>query len=286
VYSFQNDGVDARYPIGGLIGVKGTLYGTTSAGGVNCARDAGCGAVFAVDPNTGAEKVLYSFCNQQNCSDGVDPLAGLIEVKGILYGTTVAGGIGSCYGTYSGCGTVFSLDPNTGVETVVYSFCKQQSCVDGEGPEGNLIEVKSTLYGTTGGGGTAGYGTVFSVNPQTGAEAVVYSFCSQQNCADGESPIAGLINVNGVLYGTAEFGGNENCLFSCGVVFSLRSNTGAEKTIYSFCSLSNCTDGEHPRASLIDVNGTLYGTTEDGGSGANCTKKDEHCGTVFALSEP
>lgn len=83
--------------------MKGTLYGITALGGNNsCVY--GCGTVFSLDPNTGVEKVLYSFCSQQNCTDGGRPFASLIDLKGTLYGTTTYGG---AYVT----GTVFALTP-------------------------------------------------------------------------------------------------------------------------------------------------------------------------------
>jgi uncharacterized repeat protein (TIGR03803 family) len=47
------------------------------------------------------EKVLHSFGHG---SDGETPLAGLIDLKGTLYGTTSAGG-------KYGKGTVFALTP-------------------------------------------------------------------------------------------------------------------------------------------------------------------------------
>jgi uncharacterized repeat protein (TIGR03803 family) len=152
--------------------------------------------------------------------DGSSPESGLLEVKGKLYGTAVAGGRAGCGG--GGCGTVFSLDRRTGVEKLVYSFCSQQNCSDGDNPFASLIDVNGVLYGTTAYGGNAGCdtlgcGTVFSLDPQTGVENVVYAFCGQQNCADGSKPVASLINVNGVLYGTTETGGT----YDEGTVFAL-----------------------------------------------------------------
>ncbi len=48
--------------------------------------------------------VVYSFCSQQNCTDGQYPSAGVIDLGGMLYGTTSGGGADSSYGT------VFSFD--------------------------------------------------------------------------------------------------------------------------------------------------------------------------------
>ena len=99
------------------------------------------GAVVLHFPSAQAgEKTVYSFCRQQNCKDGAGPMASLIDVNGTLYGTTSAGGNG---------GTVFSFYPSTGTETVLYSFCSQTNCTDGQNPEANLIDVKGTLYGAT-----------------------------------------------------------------------------------------------------------------------------------------
>jgi len=99
--------------------------------------------------------VLHSFGSG---NDGRLPQAGLIVVGGLLYGTTSQGGGSGCGG--GGCGTVFSLDPNTGAETVLYSF--QGAPLDGQWPNG-LTSVKNALYGTTIFGGASDHGTVFSL---------------------------------------------------------------------------------------------------------------------------
>ena len=261
IYSFGS-GTDGAGPTADLIDVKGTLYGTTDDGGAN-----GDGTVFSLDPTTGAETVVYSFCSQANCADGAEPYGGLIDVKGTLYGMTFLGGANEC--DSRGCGTVFSVDPTTGAEAVVHSF---GSGTDGANPYDALLDVKGTLYGTTGAGGAYGYGTAFSLDPTTGAETVLHSFGSG---SDGFSPAANLIDVKGTLYGTAFGGGNGS---HGGMVFSISPKTGAEKVIYDFCSQQGCTDGTQPDAGVIDVKGTLYGTTELGGAYSY--------GTVWALKKP
>jgi|SRR5579871_39665 len=220
------------------------------------------------------ETILYSFCSQTNCADGAAPFGTLIDHNGMLYGTTDSGGT-SCD---AGCGTVFTIDPDTGAEKVLYSFCRQSNCADGAGPEAGLIDLKGTLYGTTIAGGASDDGTVFSVDPRTHSEKVLHSFCSLESCTDGAYPRAGLIAVNDKLYGTTEGGGNPGCSNGCGTVFSLDPRTGAETVLYSFCLRNNCPDGEYPLGGLIDVKGTLYGTTALGGTGC-----DGGCGTVFSL---
>jgi uncharacterized repeat protein (TIGR03803 family) len=181
LYSFtygMND-MDGADPAADLIDVNNTLYGTTFAGGAY-----GEGTVFSLDLASGTETVLHMFGNGK---DGRAPAGSLIDVNGTLYGTTEWGGKNTACGTNAGCGTVFALDLSSGVETVLYSFCSQQNCPDGTYPSASLISLNAMLVGTTTGGGANRGGTVFALDPGTGAEKVLYSFCGQPNCTDGNT---------------------------------------------------------------------------------------------------
>jgi hypothetical protein len=161
------------------------------------------------------EQTLYDFCSQTNCVDGMLPIAGLImDGAGNLYGTA----LGGVYDGAAGAGTVFQLTPtNTGwSEKVPYSFCSESNCADGHFPIAGLImDASGSLYGTTNGGGACTYnirgcGVVFQLRPTgTGwSEQVLYNFCSQSNCVDGQGPNGGLImDASGNLYGTTAYGG-------------------------------------------------------------------------------
>lgn len=260
LYDF-NGGSDGALPESTLLDVNGTLYGTTVAGGGSPCTLGGCGTVYSVS-TSGKEKVLYRFTGG---SDGAYPDAGLIEVKGTLYGTTSSGGS-------SGLGTVFSISAS-GSQKVLYSFA---GGADGATPRAELIDVKGTLYGTTVNGGASGCyggcGTVYSMST-TGVEKVLYRFTD----ASGAYPEAGLIEAKGTLYGTTFSGGGSGCSgYYCGTVYSI-TTAGAEKVIYRFIRGS---DGWQPAAGLISVKGTLYGTTVYGGvSGCHGT-----CGTVYSIS--
>jgi uncharacterized repeat protein (TIGR03803 family) len=361
VYAFKGPPADATRPSANLINVGGVLYGTTATGGTN--ND---GTVFSVT-KSGAEKVVYSFCSQPNCADGSAPQASLISLGGMIYGTTYSGGsegwgtvfsvttagvekvihsfgthshpggdeghfpasaliymsgkfygitLGGGHGARHSHGTVFSVT-KAGVETVLYAFCAQPpTCIDGTGPLPGLINVGGVLYGTTvgggptqqgtvfslttagvettvcscsldnlinvggtfygtGGGGANNYGAVFSLTT-AGVKTVLYSFCQvQPECADGADPDAGLINVKGTLYGTTEHGGANGY----GTVFSV-TTTGHEAVVYSFAGDG---DGEFPQASLLNVGGVLYGTTSEGATfGGVC--QSIGCGAVFSLA--
>lgn len=175
---------------------------------------------------TVSEQTIYTFCSQQpNCSDGAIPKGLIMDGFGGLYGAADTGGV-------HGRGAIFRLTPNdTGggwTETVIYSFCASgDSCVEGSGPRGIVMDSVGNLYGTTiDGGGAADAGTVFRLTPNQSrtawTETVLYSFCPQYYtgvCADGANPFAApLIDAQGNLYGITDGGGGAA---QAGVVFRL-----------------------------------------------------------------
>jgi uncharacterized repeat protein (TIGR03803 family) len=261
VYRFRGE-PDGAYPIDGVITANGLLYGTTFSGGT-----AGEGAIFQLDPATGKETTIYSFTGHQ---DGASPLADVIYQAGALYGTTSVGGGGGCKQN-GGCGTVFKFDLTARTETVLHAFT---GGADGDYPVAALTYENGVLYGTTAGGGskscTHGCGTVFSVDPNSGAKTVLYSFTAG---ADGGYPYAGVLYQSGTLYGTTLEGGGANCGPCFGIVYGLNIATGTETVLYSF---SGGSDGAYPEGALTANAGVIYGVTTQGGVGDT--------GTVFAVT--
>jgi uncharacterized repeat protein (TIGR03803 family) len=271
LYSFK--GTDGEKPMAGLVTLDGTLYGTTTEGmgRPGCGGSSGeCGTVFAMS-TSGKEHILHRF---KSATDGRYPSAPLIVVNGVLYGTTPFGGTNDN-------GTVFAVSTSSS-EQVLYRF---KGGTDGSGPWAGLIAINGALYGTTGGGGYSGCsrrrvgcGTVFTVST-SGEERVLYRF---KDGTDGASPLAGLIVLNGRLYGTTYVGGASNKCNAprgCGAVFEV-STSGKERVLYRF---KGPPDGAYPVAPLIALHGTLYGTTSSGGMGCS-SSGSLGCGTVFAVS--
>ena len=162
--------------------------------------------------------------------------------------------------------------------TTIWSFNGK----DGTAPSGNLIQgIDGNIYGTTSGidfctGPSVSCGTIFKITPG-GSLTTLYSFCSQPNCADGYSPVAGLaLGGSGVFYGTTLSGGADG---DYGTVFQITPG-GTLTTLHSFMG----TDGADPIAGLIQsANGEFYGATNVGGVGANCLLS-VGCGTVFKVT--
>ncbi|HEV2177431.1 MAG TPA: choice-of-anchor tandem repeat GloVer-containing protein [Terriglobia bacterium] len=285
LYDFCSQGgsscTDGSSPKAGLVqATDENFYGTTFSGGANNNNEfcssTGCGTIFKITPS-GTLTTLYSFCAQSGCTDGTEPIAGLVQATdGNFYGTTGrvgANGLG---------GTVFMITPG-GTLTTLYSFCSQSGCADGKFPEAALIQATDgNFYGTTDGGGVNDMGTVFKITPG-GTLTTLYRFCAQSGCTDGELPQGALVQAaDGNFYGTTFSGGaNHNNNFcdsaGCGTIFKI-TPSGMLATLYSFCAQSGCTDGTEPVAGLVQAtDGNFYGTTPNGGSPTDV-------GTVFNIT--
>ena len=249
------EGTNGAGPFSALVqDTDGNLYGTTGSGGTY-----GGGTVFEVTPS-GSLTVLYNFCAQPNCTDGLIPDYLVAGSDASLFGATGLGGA-------TGNGTVFKVTPGA-TPTTLYNFCALTNCADGSIPIGFVLGTDGNFYGTTAfGGNGSGSGTVFKLTPG-GALTTLYNFCSQPNCVDGSLPDATVIQgADGNFYGTTE-GGGANCApYGCGTVFKI-TPSGTLTTLYSFCAKANCVDGSTPAASPLvqAADGNLYGTTAGGGT--------------------
>lgn len=270
LYTFcsQNLCADGYGPAGGLLqATDGNFYGTTQFGAN------GFGTVFKITP-AGALTTLHAFQG----TDGAVPLAGLVQGSdGNFYGTTSNGG------AYSS-GAIFKITPS-GTLSVLYSFCAHPVggvCPDGFAPwYGPLLQGSDgNFYGTTGYGGNTnqfncsprGCGTIFKITPG-GILTTLYSFCLQSNCADGATPLAGLIQAtDGNFYGTTAAGGGG----MTGTVFRI-TPAGTFTCLYGFGSGGD--DGARPTGKLVQAaDGNLYGTTSSGNANLS------NSGTIFVIT--
>jgi uncharacterized repeat protein (TIGR03803 family) len=242
-----NDGRSPTTPL--VFDSVGNLYGTTEYGG-----SSSNGIVFELTPGSQqswSETILHNFAGNTDGSVPIGPLS--FDGAGNLYGTTVSGG------APGGAGTVFELEPNgngTWSERVLHSF--GATSTDGLNPNGVVFDSAGNLDGSTGGGGSAGYGTVFQLAAGSGwPETILYSFTGP---SDGGYSTAVILDSAGNIYGTSKYGG----LAGVGAVFKLSLSSGSwkNKVIYWFPGGA----GYDPRANLIaDSAGNFYGTTGNGG---------------------
>ncbi len=210
LYNFCSSGharicPDGAQPLAAVTFDKaGNLYGTTMLGGSKNSQ--GTGTVFELSPgsNGWTHTIVLAFSPTGN---GLGfPLGAVsFDPQGNLYSTGSLGNPG---------GGVFQLQLKTHTERK-FMF----NITNGSGPgSGVLVAGKSAaIYGTTVGGGSEQGGVVYKI-VSSGRETVLYDFCQQANCADGQFPYASLIEDGaGNLYGTTQLGG----AFNQGVVFEV-----------------------------------------------------------------
>jgi uncharacterized repeat protein (TIGR03803 family) len=237
--------------------------GTTTGGGAE-----GYGTVFSLQPPATAckavlcpwvETVLYSFTGG---ADGASPQFGdlVFDQDGNIYGTTYNGGS-------SNSGVVFKLSRSGSgwTESVIWNFTGHS---DGRILSGGVIfDNDGNLYGTTGFGGSHGYGTVFELSPtQSGwSETTLYPFTGDYGSGSG-----GLItDAHGNLFGiTGALDGGISA------AYELTPQSGG----WSFTLLQNFGD-EYVgavAAPTFDSHGNLYGPLP--------TVGDDFTGEIFQLT--
>ena len=213
--------------------------------------------------------VLFAFCSATAVASPAQTLTTLVSFNYTngaepLYESLVLGPDGNFYGTTNGAGAhnggiVFKMTPS-GTVTVLYSFCAQPNCTDGNAPDAGLaLGSDGNFYGITTSGGAVGDGTVFKISP-SGDFTLLHSFMG----SDGAEPNGTLLLASdGNFYGTTTSQGSNHG----GTLFRINSS-GTFTTVYNFCTLGACHDGSGPFGGLMQgTDGYLYGTTTSGGTG-------------------
>ncbi len=288
VISFTQDGAKnrGRNPVGGLTSDgAGNFWGTTIEGGV-----LNEGTVFKVNATTGELTTIVEFSWDGPINRGAFPAGTLMKDEaGIVWGTTNGGGIG-------GSGTVFKIDPATGIFTTVIDFTGMGTLVPGAAPNAGLVsDGRGFLWGTTSYGGAYNTGTLFKVNRNTGELTTVYHFSDfgfpiHSLCLRGPDELwgaagnslfkvnldtqivtrllqssnavrSGLINGgDGFLWFVTDDAGSG----SDGGILKLNPQTGVVTLAYNFTG--NNDTGRRPEAPLVwDGAGSFIGTTNRGG---------------------
>lgn len=232
------DSATGFYPRGSMMKASDNkLYGLTSNGGADDA-----GVFFSLDPSNNQYVVLHEF----NIADGQYPNGSIVQssLNNKLYGMSTTGGA-------NGGGNIFSYDIAGNVFTIVHEF----EFTTGWTSFGSLMESPNgLLYGMAFGGGSTGYGVIFSFNPANNNYAVIHTF----NGTNGSAPYSTLIESSGTLYGTTSQGGTNNK----GIIFSFNISNGTFTKLHDFADAT----GSSPFGGVMRASdGKLYGMTINGG---------------------
>jgi uncharacterized repeat protein (TIGR03803 family) len=170
-------------------------------------------------------------------------------------------------GAANGSGAILSFEENGNVE-VLFAF---NGATTGSNISGSLAydSGANIIYGLCSNGGQNGLGTAFKYVINSEIFSVIHEFTGAE---DGSFPQGGLaLGDNGILYGTAQFGGSLNQ----GTIFSINPIENNFQVIYELNNSSS--DGRYPMGRLIQAeSGLLLGTCSEGGASGT--------GTIFSCS--
>ena len=250
-------GTDGRTPVGGLTAHNGRLWGITKSNieshQTNYVPIARGGIIFSFDPNNpGDIRTEYEFENQT----GSSPDGSLYVHNNQLWGTTDKG-------AYADEGGIYHFDPNTTIYTEAHRFGPVASS------SSEVLQVGNKLYGLGRAGGAYPYGSIFSVSLD-GKQAKLLHLFDEEN---GSHPVGKLVLANNELWGVTQQGGAEHA----GVIFRIDTSAANYTVVHHF---SPDTEGSYSESGLVLLNGKLWGTTQESGTG---NSNVQHWGTIFAI---
>jgi len=220
------------------------LYANAQMGGADSV-----GAIVTFNPSTNQENVVYSF---KNDTDAQFPECNLVlcPLNGLLYGVSPSGGS-------QGYGALYSFDPGTGTEKVLWSFGIGN---DASQPGGSLFwdTTRNLFYGVSPLGGPNNTGGIYKFNPLTNQEKLIWHF-NNTNGPDLSNSTLAYDPLNDLYYGLSAEGGNVDA----GTIFSFNPAVDSVKKVFDF---HDGADGMDPEGSLTFFNGLLYGMTSQGGT--------------------
>lgn len=233
-----NGASNGSHPQGTLVEANnGMLYGFTNEGGTF-----DYGVLFEFNPNTGVFTKKFDF----NGTLGRFPRGFLLlAANGSLYGASGNGGSQTQIFQYDPIGDIFTPKVNLpGGASDVY---------------GSLIQTSDgKIYGLARDGGANYNGIIFQYDYNTNICLKKFDFNWTPTGADPYGSLT--LASDGMLYGMASEGGVAN---SHGVLFQFNPSTGVYNKKFDFYPSYGV--GRLPQASLIELNGALYGLTTRGG---------------------
>ena len=226
-------------PFGIAVAESGNILVADWGGGSN-------GALFVVNPSTGARTILSDFGNAGQGPLGADPIGVAVNSSGTIYVIDYNAGT-------SNNGALFVVNPTTGNRTILSDFGNA-----GQGPlatqtygvavdgNGNILVVDLD-YGTFANGG------LFVVNPTTGNRTVLSDFGNAGQGSLGYQPFGVAVAASGnilVIDDTAGTGG-------LGALFVVNPATGDRTILSDFGNAGQGLTGRDPEGLKVDAAGNI-----------------------------
>ena len=196
-------------PFGVAVEASGNILVVDPSAGIG-----GQGALFRVDPITGARTVLSDFSVGDN--QGVAPVGVAVEASGNILVIDRTGNTGQ--------GALFRVNPITGARTLLSDFGVGDN--QGENPYGVAVEASGNILVIDFDDGTNDQGALFRVNPVTGERTLLSDFGVGAN--QGDNPLGVAVEASGYILVIDQSAGTD----TKGALFRVDPTTG-ERTLLS-----------------------------------------------------
>jgi uncharacterized repeat protein (TIGR01451 family) len=184
------------------------------------------GALFRVDPTTGNRTLLSDFGNPAQGATGSAPSYVDVDASGNILVTDHFFAVRE--------GLLFSVDPTTGVRTILSDFGDPAQGELGENPNGVAADVGNILV-IDNDAGTDSRGALFNVDPATGARTIGSDFGDRTQGARGQGGLDSVaIDADGnILVTDGQFGDIFTGTFA-GALYRIDPTTGRRTILSDF----------------------------------------------------
>jgi uncharacterized repeat protein (TIGR03803 family) len=227
---FDFSGSNGLYSSRSLTIDDNTLYGVSNLG------EYSYGSIFKINTNGDGFETLFSF----DKTNGWNPSSPLTKQGDFLYGTTSRGGANDH-------GVIYKIRSNGEDFTVLKDdFPGHIGCM----PNGNLVVINSSIYGTTSQGGIGSAGFIYKIKTDGSSFQVINDFANY----NGSNPV-GLVSYGSDIYGMTVNGG-----YRSGIIYKVDTTENNFLTLHQF----DKHDGANPFGVLNIYNDKLYGYANNG----------------------
>jgi cysteine-rich repeat protein len=214
----------------------------------------GAGAVFSIDPATGARTALSDFADLNQGPGGVEPV-GIAVIRGNIYVVDTEAGTG-------GRGALFKVDGLTGQRILLSDFGDSSQGPTGESPTGITRWTDGGAFVVDPDAGTDEKGALFGVSLVNGARTLISDFGNSLQGPTGLNPGGVVRGGDGaVLVVDPEAG-----LGAAGALFAVEPFSGARTIRSTFGDLAQGPTGVDPIFVEVALDGTVLVTDDDGGT--------------------
>jgi hypothetical protein len=223
------------YTIGVVVAADGTILVVDGNAGT-----ATRGAVFTVDPVTGARTILSDFGDATQGPLGVTPIAITLDASGQILVADLDDGSGNL-------GALFRVDPATGARTLVSNFGDVTQGPLGFDPLSVGVDASGRILVADQHAGTSSLGALFTVDPSTGARIVLSDFGDVTQGPLGFDPTSLTFDASGTIW----LMDNQAASGLAGALFKVDPATGARQILSDFSDPIKGPTGVNPSGLVI-----------------------------------